>query len=153
MLGVTSFITNNIASVPFLWIAPLSLYLLTFVIVFAKRPWVSSKMLGALLPFIIAIAILFTALGSVITVPAVIVALISYFILALYCHARLAEARPTASELTSFYIFMSLGGVLGGVANALVAPLIFDRIIEYILVMWLISLLLLPGMSWLKKLL
>jgi spermidine synthase len=137
MLGVTSYMTNNIASAPFLWIIPLALYLLTFVIVFMRRPIIKFTQLAWLFPTIVITAIYFPIIKGVPHVVSIIVALTSYFLIALYCHSRLVEARPQASKLTQFYIFMSLGGVLGGVFNALVAPMIFNDIYEYVLILWL----------------
>jgi hypothetical protein len=137
MLGVTSHITYNIASAPFLWIIPLSLYLLTFIIVFASKPIVSASQIRWLFPWVIIVAII----GGFGMRPwhllSIGLSLLCYFIIALLCHSRLAEQRPAASKLTEFYILMSVGGVLGGIFNALVAPLIFNGIYEYVIVLLL----------------
>lgn len=137
MLGVTSHITNNIASAPFLWILPLALYLLTFIIVFAKTPIISSKYLSFLTPFAIVAALLFGLIFNDNLLLSIAISLISYFIIALACHMRLVETRPEAAGLTEFYIWMSLGGVLGGAFNALLAPVIFNSIYEYLIVLGL----------------
>lgn len=134
MLGVTSHMTNNIAAAPLLWIMPLGLYLLTFIIVFAKTPWVTSDRLKW--PFVIAIALaiatgVFLKLGILTDLS---ISLFTYFVIALMCHMRLAEARPNVSRLTEFYIWMSVGGVLGGIFNALLAPLLFSGTYEYLIV-------------------
>jgi len=147
MLGVTSFMTNNIASTPFLWIMPLALYLLTFVIVFANKPLVTANRLSKLFPWVV-IAGLFlifptltfnflglrvsTAMGPIIKIPLL---LLVYFLISLYCHSILVEKRPDVSGLTEFYILMSVGGVLGGIFNALIAPVIFNVVYEFILVL------------------
>lgn len=150
MLGVTSYMTNNIASAPFLWIMPLALYLLTFVIVFARRPLVFSLGLGKLFPWVVIIGFAliapnqtFNVLGlTVNTSPPPIVKipllLSVYFLISLYCHSILVERRPDVSGLTGFYILMSVGGVLGGIFNALVAPVIFNGIYEFALVLALV---------------
>jgi len=150
MLGVTSYMTNNIASTPFLWIMPLALYLLTFVIVFARKPLVTAKGLSRLFPWVVIAGFLLIApnypvgiLGYEInTSPPPIVKipllLTVYFLISLYCHAILVEKRPAASGLTEFYILMSVGGVLGGIFNALIAPVIFNAVYEFVLVLALV---------------
>ena len=150
MLGVTSYMTNNIASTPFLWIMPLALYLLTFVIVFANRSIVTANGLSRLFPWVVMIGFILlapnltfnlggvslsTALPAIIKIPLL---LMVYFLISLYCHAILVEARPDASGLTEFYILMSVGGVLGGIFNALIAPVIFNAIYEFLLVLTLV---------------
>lgn len=150
MLGVTSYMTNNIASTPFLWIMPLALYLLTFVIVFANKPIVSANGLAKLFPWVV-IAGLFlifptlsfpvgafnfsTALAPIVKIPLLLAV---YFLISLYCHSILVEKRPDVSGLTEFYILMSVGGVLGGIFNALIAPVIFNAVYEFILVLVLV---------------
>lgn len=150
MLGVTSYMTNNIASTPFLWIMPLALYLLTFVIVFARKPLVSAKGLSKLFPWVVIAGFLLiapnypmevagfnfnTSPPPILKIPLLLTV---YFLISLYCHAILVEKRPAASGLTEFYILMSLGGVLGGVFNALIAPVIFNAVYEFILVLALV---------------
>ncbi|MGB6228899.1 MAG: fused MFS/spermidine synthase [Litorimonas sp.] len=151
MLGVTSHMTNTIASVPLLWIVPLALYLLTFVIAFARRPIVTSRTLGPVVP---PVALLLAALVMwpfLPTLPTILVCLLGFFLIALYCHLRLVEARPDASKLTIFYIVMSLGGVLGGVFNALIAPLIFVETYEFPLVLALSAFILPHGIALLRR--
>lgn len=150
MLGVTSYMTNNIASTPFLWIMPLALYLLTFVIVFARKPIVSVQGLAKLFPWVVVAGLLliapviqFDIAGHAMSTspPAIIkipLLLTIYFLISLYCHAILVENRPAASGLTEFYILMSVGGVLGGVFNALIAPIIFNAVYEFGLVLLLV---------------
>ena len=135
MLGVTSHMTHNIASAPFLWIIPLALYLLTFIVAFAKRPIISSKTLGYLTLVAIVSALMFGMVLNDNLILSIIISLISYFIIALTCHMKLVETRPETDHLTEFYIWMSLGGVIGGAFNALLAPVIFSTVYEYILVL------------------
>ena len=137
MLGVTSHMTHNIASAPFLWIVPLALYLLTFIFAFAKKPIISLKILKYLTPVAIVSALLFGIWLNGNLILSILISLLCYFIIALACHTRLVETRPDADRLTEFYIWMSLGGVLGGAFNALAAPMIFDTVYEYILVLGL----------------
>ncbi len=150
MLGVTTYMTNNIASTPFLWILPLALYLLTFVIVFARKPLVSANGLARLFPWVVILGFLLiapdfshdfgafsisTAMPPIVKIPLLLTV---YFLIALYCHAILVERRPATSGLTEFYILMSVGGVLGGIFNALIAPVIFNAVYEFILVLCLV---------------
>lgn len=150
MLGVTSYMTNNIASAPFLWIMPLALYLLTFVIVFARKPQVNAAGLGKLFPWVVILGFallapnqsfniagmaLNTSPPPIVKIPLLLAA---YFLISLYCHAILVERRPEVSGLTGFYILMSVGGVLGGVFNALIAPVIFNGIYEFAIVLALV---------------
>ena len=132
LLGVTTFLGTDIASVPFLWVAPLALYLLTFVVVFARRP-----MLGR--GFMLVLH-LFLALGLLVIISAnptkrltavASLHLLTFFVTAMVCHRELADARPRAEYLTEFYLWMSLGGLLGGVYNVLLAPALYDRVLEY----------------------
>ncbi len=141
MLGVTSFTTTDIASVPLLWIIPLTLYLLSFVITFARRPIVSTSwsLFGQAFQMAF-LALLFIE-------PAVPVGFvmeghyIAFFLTALVCHGALAARRPEPSRLTEFYFCLSLGGALGGIFNALLAPLLFSSTYEYPLVLILACLL------------
>jgi len=131
LLGATTAITTDIAAVPMLWVVPLAIYLLSFVLVFASRPIFYEQSVG-LLPvalLLLCFAFLFDAVRD--SISFVFVHLAVLFLGAMVCHGRLAEDRPSASHLTEFYFWLSLGGVLGGAFNALLAPLLFDRIWEY----------------------
>lgn len=138
MLGVTTHITTDIASVPLLWILPLSLYIGTFILVFARKPIFSIK--SSTLMFEIAIIILCAAFivtknVTVDTFFVMFVHLATFFCAALFCHTLLAQSRPHHQHLTAFYLTMSAGGALGGVMNALIAPVIFVTPIEYPLIL------------------
>jgi hypothetical protein len=129
-LGVTLHISTDVASAPMLWVVPLALYLLTFVIAFAK----GSEKLEASTLFIhpIALALLlmsYYASGN--WVGSVSGILAGFFFSALICHLALSRSRPSADRLTEFYLFVSLGGVVGGAFAALLAPLIFNNVYEY----------------------
>jgi hypothetical protein len=131
LLGVTSYITTDVASAPLLWVIPLALYLLSFVVTFARRPWIgmdwSLSGQAASLCFLLLLYMMPTPpLGLVI--PAHYLA---FFFIALVCHGVLAARRPEASRLTEFYFCLSLGGALGGVFNALIAPVVFSSTYEY----------------------
>lgn len=136
MLGITTLLTTDIAAVPLLWVLPLALYLTTFVIVFAKRPLIPHHWARRAVPIAVVAQGLLLASGS--SEPFLLLAgahLSAFFIVALACHGELAKRRPAPRRLTEFYLYMSVGGVLGGVFNALLAPVLFTRVIEYPLVL------------------
>lgn len=130
LLGVTQHISTDVASAPFLWVVPLALYLLTFVLAFRERPLVPTPVLLLLQGFAVPVCltILWFSGGWAVLLP---VHLATFVLTAWMCHQRLADGRPAASRLTEFYLALSIGGVLGGAFNALLAPLIFDRVWEY----------------------
>ena len=132
MLGTTSYLATDIASVPLLWVVPLALYLLSFVVAFSRRQRVSLRTISALA----ALSALAAAASILRVVPLPVPALVAVhaanlFLLALLVHRRLAEERPAADRLTEFYLLLSLGGVVGGIFNALLAPRLFSTILEY----------------------
>jgi len=151
LVAVTAYITTDVGAVPLLWVLPLALYLLTFVIVFARRPVIPHRFVVAIQPlFIIALVCVIvpdpirSVVSSVCSACAdavfdplkTIVGLIAvhvtvFFVCALMCHGELARTRPPAKDLTAFYLFMSLGGVIGGIAAGLVAPRVFNWVAEY----------------------
>ncbi len=132
LLGVTTHVTTDIASVPLLWIVPLALYLATFIIVFARRSIFNMRDCAILYSTaFIFIASLITATVYDRLSIMFIMHFVLFFFAALMCHKMLADRRPDAAHLTSFYLYMSLGGVLGGMFNALLAPLLFKTPIEY----------------------
>jgi SAM-dependent methyltransferase len=142
MLGVTTYLGTDIASIPLLWIVPLSLYLVSFVVVFARRQLVPLSWVRWLLP-VAALGTLFQILTRAAhPVWLVIVThLVFLFLAAMVCHARLAAERPAVEGLTGFYFWMAAGGVLGGIFNAVLAPVLFRTVVEYPLVIVLACLL------------
>jgi hypothetical protein len=134
LLGVTSHITSDIAAVPLLWVIPLALYLLTFILAFARRPLVRHATVLRLLPFPLIATVISMVFGAQTTAIQLVLHLGSFFMVGLACHGELARRRPPATHLTEFFFFLSLGGVLGGVFNALIAPVLFPEIWEYPLI-------------------
>jgi hypothetical protein len=131
-LGATAYISTDIAAVPLLWIAPLSLYLLSFIIAFSTRIRITSGQAGRVLPWVAAVVVIPS--GGLLSLPtALVIALHLAFLLvaATMCHTRLAEERPAPRHLTEFYLLVAVGGALGGIFVSLVAPQIFDRVWEY----------------------
>jgi spermidine synthase len=203
MLGATTYVTTDIAAIPLLWVVPLTLYLLTFIIVFAKIPELVQRIVvfgaaatalaafafyflpnlhlgrpvlyvlevaavGALaacalvfwdrkpnllhramvliLPLLV-LLLLFMMLSNIKPdniVYAVAMHLIALFVVAMVCHGELALDRPGTKYLTEFFLWMSVGGVLGGLVNALIAPMVFNDLYEYQLALMAVCFLLPP---------
>lgn len=142
MLGVTTHVSMDLVAVPLLWIVPLAVYLLTFILAFAGRPLIAAGLLSRLQVFsVLGVLIVLISHASE---PIWFVAglhLMALFTLGLTCHGVLAGRRPGVGHLTEFYVWVAAGGALGGAFNALVAPLIFDSVVEYPLVLALACLL------------
>ena len=135
MLGVTTHITTDVASAPFIWVVPLALYLLTFIIAFQDRPLISSEtalMFQAAAVVACAVIMPFHTTNLVIQLG---VHLAAFFLTALVCHQALVARRPPPARLTEFYLCLSIGGVVGGGFNAFLAPVIFTNVWEYPLVL------------------
>ncbi len=138
MLGVTTYLSSDIAVVPLLWVIPLAIYLLSFILVFARREIIPRMLLTRAFPILlVALVMLFNMQAAEPIAGLMLLHLGTFFVAAMLCHGRLAADRPSAAHLTQFYLWMSVGGVLGGMFNALVAPMIFDSIAEYPLVLML----------------
>jgi hypothetical protein len=140
MLGVTAHLSTDVASAPFLWVLPLALYLLTFVIAFQNRPWIPLNVTLVIQGTTGAIVVLIVAFRSANWAMAFGLHLTAFFFAALMCHQLLAARRPSPDRLTEFYLLMSLGGVVGGAFTALLAPVIFNMVWEYPLVLVLVGL-------------
>lgn len=134
MLGVTTAITTDIAPIPLLWSLPLSLYLISFILVFA--PGARAERLHRAMVFALPGVVLLISLILLLEVRGPLWILVplhlaGFFVVAVVCHGELARDRPPARWLTEFYLLISLGGALGGVFNAIVAPALFDSLAEY----------------------
>ena len=135
MLGVTTHITTDVASAPFLWVIPLALYLLTFIIAFSDRPIVSPKLTLMLQAAAVVACAALMPFKSANFMLQLFVHLAAFFLTALMCHQALVARRPDPAHLTEFYLWMSFGGVVGGAFNAFLAPVIFTNVWEYPLVL------------------
>lgn len=146
LLGATTYITTDLAAVPLLWVLPLAIYLLTFILAFGRWPRALHRIVVAItLPLVLVVIFLMvSALPERIWIT-VLWHFGLLFVIALACHGALALDRPAPRHLTEFYLLISVGGVLGGLFNALLAPLIFSSLIEYPLVMVLACVLLRAG--------
>jgi hypothetical protein len=136
MLGVTTYITTDIASVPLLWVMPLALYVGTFIFAFARRQLLTLNQITFLQGLFLVLVIMKSVSGIVIS-PWVNIGLhlSLFFFTALMCHSQLAALKPSASKLTEFFLILSIGGALGGFFNAIIAPSFFIIPIEYGLVL------------------
>lgn len=132
MLGVTTFITMDIAAVPLLWILPLAVYVGTFILVFARKQYIKLET-----AFTFQAVTLILLVAQKITLPFIDPSfliglhLFVFFFSTMTCHIQLAQSRPDARHLTEFYLIMSLGGALGGFFNAIIAPQMLVIPLEY----------------------
>jgi hypothetical protein len=132
LLSVTNHVTTDVVALPLLWVVPLGLYLLTFIVAFARSP---ARLLPPVLraqPFLLvpvaAEMFLRTDAAAWALLP---LHLVTFAACALVCHGRLADSRPPAERSTEFYLWIALGGALGGLVNVFLAPAIFSRVLEY----------------------
>lgn len=135
MLGVTTHITTDVASAPFLWVIPLALYLLTFIIAFSDRPILSPQLTLLLQAAVVAACAAMLPFKAANFALQLGVHLAAFFLTALMCHQALVARRPDPANLTEFYLWMSFGGVVGGAFNAFLAPVVFSNVWEYPLVL------------------
>ncbi len=129
LLSVTTRLTTDIAPIPLLWVVPLAIYLLTFVLVFATRNWIphrQSKQWMAALAVLLVAAIVAPSSTWLATLH-----LLSFFVGSMVCHGELVQRRPGPSGLTEFYLWLSVGGVAGGFFNSIIAPNVFTLLLEF----------------------
>ncbi|GAC1644624.1 MAG: fused MFS/spermidine synthase [Candidatus Dormibacteraceae bacterium] len=132
MLAVTAYFTTTISPIPLIWVIPLALYLFSFAVVFARRPLISRYWLNRIFPFYALPLLGMVLLGG--KGPLWILAIVhfgAFFLAALLCHGELAGDRPDTRRLTEFYWWLAVGGAVGGLFAALVAPHVFNDFFEY----------------------
>jgi hypothetical protein len=148
MLAVTTYVSTDIAAIPLLWVVPLALYLLTFIVVFSSsRPF--PLVWATRVQAIVFISLVLVMLLDDDSLPRRVVLglpLLALFLASLLCHAQLAADRPPPKHLTEFYLWIAVGGVLGGIFTALIAPVVFDSLVEYPLAI-VLACLLMPTLS------
>lgn len=141
-LGVTTHLTTDVAAIPLLWVLPLTAYLLSFIVAFGRR-----SRAVPIWPGLVASALALTSL--LLALPALQAPIIVDLLVGLGLvlatgmagHSRLAADRPSVERLTGFYLVISTGGLLGGLLNGVVAPLLFPGPWEYALQLALVPLL------------
>ncbi len=160
MLSTTTHLTTDIVAIPMLWVLPLGLYLLSFVTAFAgwRKP---ADFITMLAPIIILVAGgLVFGRGAQNPLYPVTLGLLLLFAIAVALHGELFRLRPAASHLTRFYLAMSIGGMIGGLFCAIIAPLVFDWAYEYPLLVLAAAFMVpqmplvpwMPGLEWLMRL-
>lgn len=132
LLGVTSYLSTDVAAIPLLWVAPLAVYLATFIIAFSERTraGIGLRVTTLMLPLVALSIALTMKMGYTLGV-AIPQQLLLLLVASLACHVELARRAPATESLTEFYLIISIGGVIGGVFNSLVAPAVFDSVLEY----------------------
>jgi hypothetical protein len=146
LIAVTAHISTDVAAAPLLWVLPLSLYLLTWVLVFQSRPLLPHKWMLMAQPLAITGVIVLLAVGGE---QNLLLTLgghqLCFFVIAMACHGELARTRPAAKYLTGFYVALSFGGMVGGLFAGLIAPYAFSWIAEYPILLALAALCRPPG--------
>lgn len=153
LLSVTTHVTHNVASVPFLWVLPLAIYLLTFILCFDAKGWYRRSWYGLVASVLVVVMMgglswrydwdKGSFLRGLIPVDeAVPLYAFGLFVACMFCHGELVERRPAPSQLTRFYLMIALGGALGGFVVAILAPLAFDWYWEFPLALCALALLL-----------
>lgn len=141
LLGLTQYLSTDIAVVPLLWIVPLAMYLLSFIFVFARKPPISHELMLKIFPGALAALVLLLLIHA--SQPLVLIYpihMLTFFLAAMVCHGEMVRLRPPSSDLTKFYLWIALGGALGGLFNALIAPILFKGVAEYPIVLFLTAL-------------
>jgi hypothetical protein len=146
LIAVTAHISTDVAAAPLLWVLPLSLYLLTWVLVFQSRPLLPHKWVLMAQPLAITGVIVLLAVGGEQNLLLTLVGhQLCFFVIAMACHGELARTRPAAKYLTGFYVALSFGGMLGGLFAGLIAPFTFSWVAEYPILLALAALCRPPG--------
>jgi hypothetical protein len=143
MLSVTTHLSTDVASAPLLWVLPLGLYLLTYILAFARRRRFRVASLERSMPLIVLLLAIVLITEGLEPPPWLLFPLHlgGLFVISLACHGQMADLRPPVAWLTQYYWWVALGGLAGGVFNALVAPAFFTGVVEYPLVLVLACLL------------
>jgi hypothetical protein len=138
LLGTTNMITQDIAPIPLLWVLPLALYLLTFVIAFDRPRWYVRKIWGAALAFVTLGTLPLLYMGGQVDSVTLVVGgfLLMMFVGCMALHGELARLRPAPRQLTGYYLSIAAGGALGGLLVAVGAPLLLSSYSEYPAALW-----------------
>jgi len=132
LVAVTAHVTTDVAAVPLLWVVPLAIFLLTFVLAFRDGAERLHPIMLAVQPALLAVLLISHVLGA--RVPWLLAAALHigfFFVATMVCHGELYHRRPAVARLTEFYVLLSLGGVIGGAFASLAAPVLFSSLLEY----------------------
>jgi hypothetical protein len=134
LLAITNQMCQEVASTPLLWLLPLAIYLITFILAFDSPRWYSRRWYTRALSLAVPAACAVSAAGLAIPVTIhIAVFSVTLFVCAMSCHGELSNARPEPARLTHFYLAIAAGGAIGGTLVALVAPLVFTSYLEFAL--------------------
>ena len=133
LLGISNHVTQNISSIPLLWVVPLALYLLTFILCFDGQGWYKRK------AFMIATGLWLAVMGATLIAPQLKFALkfqiglffSGLFVVCMFCHGELTHLKPSPKFLTRFYLMIALGGALGAILTGIIAPLTLPAYYEF----------------------
>lgn len=132
LVALTAHLSTDVAAVPLLWVVPLALFLLTFVLAFREGGGGLHRVMLAMQPLLLAVLVFAMALAAKVPWPVAAALHLGFFFVAtMVCHGELYRRRPAAGHLTEFYVMLSAGGVLGGLFASLAAPVLFNSILEY----------------------
>src|SRR5687767_1011056 len=142
LLSVTTYLSTDVAAAPLLWILPLAVYLLTFVLVFDVRDRLPHSWMMVVQGYLLVLICIPIFLNTRIPgLSGIVLHLLILFVIAMVCHGDLARWKPPAARLTEFFVWISVGGLVGGIFGALIAPVAFDSIAEYPLLLALAAML------------
>jgi hypothetical protein len=137
LLATTNKLCQDVAVIPFLWVLPLTLYLLSFVLCFDHPRWYVRPLFSVLLPCVLAAMCWALFCGVYLALPnQICIYSAGLFVGCMICHGELSRLKPHPRYLTTFYLMLATGGALGGVFVALVAPLVFNSYLEFHIGLW-----------------
>ena len=137
-LGLTTFLTTDVAAFPLAWIIPLLVYLATYILSFARRRVIRGEWLARAFPYAMILTVLLMSIDAAQPIVLIMALHLACFaVIALLCHMRLADDRPDPDRLTEFYLCLCIGGAAGGVLNGILAPVVFRSTLEYPIVLFL----------------
>ncbi len=140
MLAVSNVITLELGSVPLVWVLPLVLYLLSYVFTFSRRQWISPALLHAFWPAAVVCGLSSLYFVDVSNLWVFAAHLVALFVLAMVGHGELHRLRPPPDQLTVFYLAIALGGWMGSMAVSLIAPILFNSLAEYPIILGVFAL-------------
>jgi hypothetical protein len=132
LVAFTTYVATDLASAPLLWVVPLAIYLATFIAAFRAQPPIGSRLLTILQPLTVALTLVLMEWDAGFAwVLSCLAGTLAFSVTSLICHRELYERRPDTENLTDFYLWLSVGGALGGIFSALLAPHVFSNVLEF----------------------